>query len=46
MSIGELLEQYIDLQFRVTKGLLKKLSKFDSKSSKYFLDNSSPKTTE
>lgn len=40
------MEDYLDLQFRVTKGLLKKLSKFKSKSSEYFLNNSSAKTTE
>lgn len=46
VRIRQLLEEYLDLQFRITKGLLKKLSKFKSKSPEYFLSNSSAKTTE
>jgi len=44
-TIQEILEIYVDLQFRVTKGILKKLAKFESNNQKYFIDNSSPKTT-
>jgi sulfite reductase alpha subunit-like flavoprotein len=45
VTIGKLLEQYIDLQFRVTKSLLKKLSKLPSQNQGYFQENSSLKST-
>ena len=45
LTVRKLLEEYLDLQFRITKGLLKKLSKFESNSPDYFLSNSSAKTT-
>ena len=32
VTIRDLLNNYLDVQFRITKGLLKKLSKFESKS--------------
>lgn len=46
LTIQRLLEDYLDLQFRITKGLLKKMSKFQSDSPNYFLSNSNAKTTE
>jgi len=44
-TIRTLLEESIDLQGKFTKSVLKKLSKFESKTPSYFTDNSS-KTTE
>jgi hypothetical protein len=46
LTIQALLEKYLDLQFKITKGLLKKLSKFPSSNPDYFLQNSNAKTTE
>ena len=45
-TLRSLLEESVDLQGRVTKSILKKLSKFESNSKQYFIDNSSIKTTE
>ncbi len=41
----DLLESHIDIQGRLTKAVLKKLSKFPSQNKDYFVANSSPKTT-
>lgn len=46
LTFRKLLEEYLDLQFRITKGLMKKLSKFPSDSPDYFLNHSSARTTE
>ena len=46
LSLRKLLNNHIDLQHKITKGILKKLSKFPSENQKYFLDNSSHKTTD
>lgn len=45
-TLRTLLEESIDLQGRLSKSVLKKLSKLPSSDSDYFLKNSSPKTTE
>ena len=41
----DLIESHIDVQGRLTKSVLKKLSKFPSNDKDYFVANSSPKTT-
>jgi hypothetical protein len=45
-TLRTLLEESIDLQGKLTKSVLKKLSKLKSKNPEYFEKNCSPKTTE
>lgn len=45
-TLRNLLTCQIDLQSKITKAILKKLGKFESENKQYFIDNSSPKTTE
>lgn len=45
-SIRNILEKSIDLQGKLTKSVLKKLGKFNSKHQNYFLINSQAKTTD
>ena len=46
LTVRKLLEKHIDLQHRITKGVMKKLAKFSGKGQQYFLDNSNIKTTD
>ena len=46
LTIRKLLTNHIDLQHKITKGILKKLAKFPSENQQYFQDNSSHKTTD
>jgi cytochrome P450 / NADPH-cytochrome P450 reductase len=45
-TLRTLLEESIDIQGKLTKSVLKKLSKCESSNPQYFTDNSSAKTTE
>lgn len=45
LTLEELLYEHIDVQGRITKSILKKLSKLESLNQEYFASNASPKTT-